>query len=102
MLLRFAHSPRRLVIAVAVTVSGVALVLLLFPLLVMADPENWYLRSGAGAACGNGDRESLDQTAGDTSAATKVLDATGDTWNRTESARTIGAGTWQFFFDADI
>jgi len=28
------------------------------------------------------------------------LDGSGDTWNRTETARTIGAGNWQLFFDA--
>jgi len=98
MLLRITIPSRRLIIATAV--SGLAVVLLLYPLPVKAATESWYLRSNAGAACGSGDRESLNQTEG-TSAATKVLDSTGDTWNRTETARTIGAGTWQLFFDAD-
>lgn len=61
--------------------------------------ETWYLRDGAGAACGPGDRESLSEAAG-ASVATKVLDGTGDTWNRTESpARSIAAGNWTFYFD---
>ena len=97
--LRSTRDPLRLVLATAVTGLALALFLLFFPLPVQADPESWYLRSSAGAACGNGDQESFNQTAG-TSAATKILDAVGDTWNRTETARTISPGNWQFFFDA--
>ena len=99
MLLRITRHPRRLVTAAAVTVLAAALFLLFFPLPVQADPEIWYLRSNTGAACGLGDQESLNQSAG-AEVKTKVFDGNGDTWNRTETVRTIVAGTWQFFFDA--
>ena len=80
------------------------LVALLF--LLLASPalalETWYFRDTAGAACGAGDREALNQTAG-ASVAPKVLDGTGDTWSRTESpARNIAAGNWQVCTDLDV
>ena len=99
MLLPITRRPRKLILAVPAVFFAFALLLVLLPLIVQAAPENWRLRSSAGSACGNGDRESLNQTAG-SNAATKALDGSGDTWNRTESARTIGAGDWQLFFDA--
>ena len=99
MLLRITRRHPKLIVAVPAAFFAFALLLVLLPLMVQAAPENWLLRSSAGSACGNGDRESLNQTAG-SNAATKVLDGSGDTWNRTETARTIGAGNWQLFFDA--
>jgi hypothetical protein len=64
--------------------------------------ETWYFNTVAGAACGDGDRESLKQPIG-ISATSKTLTNVdnGDTWNRIESpARTIQAGDW--VFDAHI
>ena len=60
--------------------------------------ETWYLRSDAGSpACMNGDDESLNTTAG-SSAATKLLDISGDSWSQDED-RTIPAGNWQVCID---
>jgi len=67
----------------------------------VATAEFWYLRTDAGAACGPGDQESLSETIG-AAEATKVLDGTGDTWNRTETGRTILAGNWRVDFWVDV
>ena len=57
--------------------------------------ETWAFRKPAGAACGDGDRESLSETFG-ASDVDKGLDSISDTWNRTEAlARSIAAGTWE-------
>ena len=95
----FNKHPVRLALGTAVVSLGLAASLFVLVQIVMANPETWYLRSAAGAACGSGVRESLNQTAG-SAATTTVLNGTGDTWNRTETARTIGAGNWQVLFDA--
>jgi len=60
--------------------------------------ENWYFRSGTGAACGPGTRRPLESTAG-ASAATEDI-TTEHTWNRVETAtRTIGTGDWSVSID---
>ena len=84
---------------VAAFLLALALAILLIGLALLANPETWYFRTAEGAACGDGDRESLSESAG-SSTATKVLDSTGATWNRTETTRSIGAGNWQVLFDA--
>lgn len=65
--------------------------------------KNSALRSLSGQGCGSGDREALRYSFGATPA-TKLLDETGDTWNRAESARTIKTGTWQavLFYDSTL
>ena len=74
------------------------LVLLLFFFSPAAALETWYLRTDAGSpACMDGDDESLNTTAG-SSAATKLLDGTGDSWSQDED-RTIPAGNWQVCVD---
>jgi hypothetical protein len=70
--------------------------------IAQADPETWYLRSGTGSACGPGEQESLNLSTG-SSAVTKVLDGTGDTWNRVElTTRSIAPGDWQVLFDTTL
>ncbi len=58
--------------------------------------ETWYLRTGVGAACGPGTQRPLLTAIG--AAATTQDITTENTWNRTESARTIQAGDWLFTF----
>ena len=106
MFLRRAQLMRRLIARhpgwlalVAAFLLALALAILLIGLALLANPETWYFRTAEGAACGDGDRESLSESAG-SSTATKVLDSTGATWNRTETTRSIGAGNWQVLFDA--
>lgn len=60
--------------------------------------ETWNARIGTGAACGPGTRRPLLTTASSFDPGTQALDATGHTWNRTESARTLEAGNWQVLF----
>ena len=86
--------PARGVLLAAIGLFGVVLSLLFAAQILLANPETWYLRIGAGASCGNGDLESLIKTAG-TTTATKLLDGVGDTWSRTESTgRSMASGNW--------
>ena len=63
--------------------------------------ETWYLRDTAGSpSCMDGDDESLNTTAGST-AVTKLLDGSGDSWAQDED-RTIPAGNWQVCFDVTV
>lgn len=77
----------------AILASAGVLGVLLQTGVVFAAPETWYALSSAGQACGTGDRESISVTPG-SSLATKLLDGTGDTWNRSETTRSIVAGDW--------
>ena len=59
--------------------------------------ETWYFTNASGAACGPGTRQALSQTAGSSA---QTQDVTSEqTWNRTESARSIAAGTWTLTLD---
>jgi hypothetical protein len=60
-----------------------------------------YLRTTSGAACGPGDRESLSLTDGNTPAS-KVLDATGDTWNVTLPDGGVLTGAWSVVADIEV
>lgn len=63
--------------------------------------ESNALRSLAGPSCGPGDHELLASSFG-ASPVTKRLGAGGDTWGKTETARTLAAGTWDLllFYDS--
>ncbi len=77
---------------------------LLIALALVASPafaeETWWLRSSAGEACGDGDREDLIASIGSGNANKTMLDP-GDSWNVVE-ARTIAAGNWQVCTDLDV